>query len=87
MSKSKADIRCVSGNIMLFILPFSPELPVSKLAGWEQPRGLWKVRRGPRVALPNIVPTLLTGLRLVPDQASALLWLRMIQDQPGGVSL
>lgn len=43
---------------LLFILFFPPEFPVSTLAGWEQPLGLWKVRRSPWVGLPNIVPTL-----------------------------
>lgn len=57
MYNNKADIRCLSGNIMLFIFFFP--LGVSCFeAALEQPLGLCEVRRDPFVGLPNIVPTL-----------------------------
>lgn len=74
MSENKADISWLAGNIMLFIFFFPPQ---GFLVGWEQPLGLWKVRRG----LPNIVPTLndLLGYawcRIRPRPSSGCTWFR-----------
>lgn len=67
--------------ILCFLHFFSLHFPVSKLAGLEQPPRLWKVRRGPSVGFPNIVPTLndlldYTWSRIRPRPSSGSTWLR-----------